>query len=75
MDLESEEWTTFTTRFGNYMYQVLPFGLYNGPADYQRFINNNFIDMLNLFVSIYLDDILIYSDTYEEHVKHLEVVL
>jgi len=67
--------TTFTTKFGNYKSNVLPFGLCNSPAYFQRYINSEFMDMLDRFVSIYIDDILIYSNTREEHEKHVRQVL
>ena len=72
---EDEELTTFMTRFGNFAYRVLPFGLCGGPASFQRFMNESFFDVLDNFVSIYLDDILIYSKTREEHTNHIRVVL
>jgi transposase InsO family protein len=75
MSPDDENLTTFATRLGNFKYQVMPFGLTNAPAYFQRFMNNKFMDMLDRFVSIYLDDILIYSDTREEHVEHIEQVL
>lgn len=75
MDPESEELTTFKTRFGAYKYRVLPFGLTNGPASWQRFMNDTFFQFLDDFCSVYLDDILIYSKTYEEHVEHVNKVL
>jgi len=75
MDPDSEELTTFKTRFGAYKYRVLPFGLTNGPASWQRFMNDTFFQFLDDFCSVYLDDILIYSKTYEEHVEHVNKVL
>ncbi|KAJ9361171.1 hypothetical protein DTO280E4_3918 [Paecilomyces variotii] len=50
-----------------YTYCVLPFGLTNGPATFQRYVNDLFFDLLDDYVSVYLDDILIYSDNEEEH--------
>jgi hypothetical protein len=73
---EGEEWkTAFRTRFGHYEYMVMPFGLTNAPATWQAFINNVLREHLDVFVVVYLDDILVYSRTYEEHVGHVRKVL
>jgi hypothetical protein len=64
---ESEELTTFQTRYGQYKYKVLPFGLTNGPATYQRYMNDVLFKYLDDFCTAYLDDILIYSENPEEH--------
>ena len=73
---EGEEWkTAFRTRWGLYEYQVMPFGLTNAPASFQKLINDTLREYLDDFVSAYLDDILIFSDTYEEHVRHVTQVL
>ncbi len=53
----------------------MPFGLSNSPSVFQAFINDVFRDMLNCWVIVYIDDILIYSDSYKDHVKHVRVVL
>jgi len=53
----------------------MPFGLTNVPADFQRFINETLAPFLDHFTSAYLDDILIYSDTMEEHTRHVHRVL
>jgi len=71
----AKNWTTFRTREGSYHYLVMPFGLCNGPSTYQRFINGIMMDILDDFVVVYIDDILIYSNTYEDHVKHVTEVL
>ena len=71
---DSEELTTFWTRFGAYKYKVLPFGLTNGLATYQRYMNDVLFDYLDDFYTAYLDNILIYSDNeleYEHHVKRV----
>lgn len=70
-----EDLTTFKTRFGLYKYLVLPFGLTNGPASFQRFINDALWEHLGEYVTAYLDDILIYSDNLKEHRKHVRSVL
>jgi hypothetical protein len=75
MHPNSEELTTFRTRFGAYKCKVLPFGLTNGPATYQRYINNVLFDYLNDFCTAYLDNILIYSDNKLEHKQHVKKVL
>lgn len=53
----------------------MPFGLTNSPPTFQHFINDCVREYLNIFCTAYLDDILIYSDTLEEHQEHVEKVL
>ncbi|KAE8206788.1 hypothetical protein CF327_g7489 [Tilletia walkeri] len=73
---EGEEWKTcFRTRYGSYEYLVMPFGLCNAPSSFQRFMNDIFRDMVDVFVVIYLDDILIFSKTAAEHEEHVKKVL
>jgi hypothetical protein len=75
MDPESEDYTSFRTRYGTYKCKVLPFGLCNGPATYQRYMNDVLIDYLDDFCMAYLDDILIYSEDPREHEEHVQKVL
>ena len=73
---QGDEWkTAFRTRQGLYEYLVMPFGLTNAPATFQAFIDNVLREYLDEFVLVYIDDILVYSDTYEEHVKQVRKVL
>ena len=75
MHPESEELTTFRTRYGAYKYKVLPFGLTNRPVTYQRYINDILFNYLDEFCTAYLDDILIYSDNLQEYKVHIKKVL
>lgn len=75
IDEESRDLTTFQTKFGAYRYKVMPFGVANGPATWQRLINQCLMEFLNEFCVAYLDDILIYSNTLEEHHAHVRRVL
>ena len=73
---KGDEWkTAFRTREGLYEYIVMPFGLTNAPATFQAFIDNVLKEYLDEFVLVYIDDILVYSDTFEEHVKQVRLVL
>ncbi|KAF6523243.1 hypothetical protein HZS61_011742, partial [Fusarium oxysporum f. sp. conglutinans] len=67
--------TAFRTRFGLYESLVMPFGLTGAPATFQRYINDALREHLDIFCTAYLDDILIYSRTREEHIEHLKMVL
>jgi len=68
--------TAFRTAVGLYEYKVLPMGLCNAPATFQRMVNTIFQDeLLEGFMKIYLDDILIHSTDIESHLRHLEKVL
>ncbi|GJP83917.1 hypothetical protein CLOP_g14018 [Closterium sp. NIES-67] len=66
--------TASRTRYGRYEYTVMPFGLTNTPLTFQLTMNGVFRDLLNKYVIIYFDDILIYSKAREEHLKDLEAV-
>jgi transposase InsO family protein len=72
---EDEVLTTFKTRFGAYKYKVLPFGLCNGPATFQHYMNDVLWEGLNEYLSVYMDDILVYSQSRAEHVIHVQRVL
>ena len=67
--------TAFKIPFGLFEYQTLCFGLANAPAAFQSVMNSIFRPYLNSFVMVYLDDILIFSKTPEEHERHLRLVL
>ncbi|GBG59915.1 hypothetical protein CBR_g66721 [Chara braunii] len=67
--------TAFRSRFGHYEFTVMPFGLTNAPATFQRTMNDIFRDILEQYVIVYLDDILVYSRTLKEHLRHLHDVL
>jgi Reverse transcriptase (RNA-dependent DNA polymerase)/Retroviral aspartyl protease len=73
---DGDEWkTAFRTRYGSFEWRVMPFGLSNAPAAFQRFMNDIFKDLLDVTVIVYLDDILIFSDDPKEHRKHVREVL
>ena len=67
--------TAFVTRYGSYEYTVMSFGLTNAPATFSRLMNYIFMEYLDKFVVVYLDDILVYSKNEEEHAEHLRLVL
>jgi Reverse transcriptase (RNA-dependent DNA polymerase)/RNase H-like domain found in reverse transcriptase/Integrase zinc binding domain/Chromo (CHRromatin Organisation MOdifier) domain/Integrase core domain/Retroviral aspartyl protease len=71
-----QEWkTAFRCRYGHFEYCVMPFGLTNAPASFQSLMNHTLHDMLDKTCVAFLDDILIYSNTLEEHKKHVKQVL
>ncbi len=73
---EGDEWkTAFSTTTGHYEYRVMPFRLVNSPSVFQVFISDVFRDMLNRWVIVYMDDILIYSDSLETHISYVRAVL
>ncbi|GBG73266.1 hypothetical protein CBR_g12985 [Chara braunii] len=72
---EDQHKTAFQTRYGLYEFVVMPFGLCNAPGTFQHAMNRIFHDYLDKFDFVYLDGILIFSRTIEEHVAHLDKVL
>ena len=67
--------TAFRSRYGHYEFTVMPFGLTSAPATCQTLMNNVLREFLDDFVRVYLDDIMIFSRTEEEHLRHVQLVL
>ncbi|WVZ85425.1 LOW QUALITY PROTEIN: hypothetical protein U9M48_032356 [Paspalum notatum var. saurae] len=67
--------TAFISRYGLYEYTVMSFGLTNAPAFFMYMMNSVFMEYLDKFVVIFIDDILVYSKTEEEHEEHLRLKL
>jgi len=67
--------TAFRTKYGHYEFKVLPFGLTNAPATFMTLMNSAFTGLIDKCVVVYLDDILIYSKSREDHITHLRSVL
>jgi len=67
--------TVFTTRYGLYEFTVMSFGLTNAPAYFMYLMNHVFMEYLDKFMVVFIDDILVYSKNEEEHEEHLRLVL
>ena len=67
--------TAFRTRYGSFEWLVVPEGLSNAPAAFQHFMNDIFADLLDICVTVYLDDILVYSDDITQHRAQVRDVL
>ena len=67
---KGDEWkTAFETRYVLYKYAVMPFGLTNAPSVFQRHLNNILSEKIDRGVVVYINDILIYTETEEQHIK------
>ncbi len=73
---EGDEWkTSFRTRYGQFEFLVMQFGLRNAPAAFQRMVNDLFHDLVDVYVVLYLDDIIIFSEDPTQHEAHVKEVL
>ncbi|MBW0490901.1 hypothetical protein O181_030616 [Austropuccinia psidii MF-1] len=70
-----EHLTAFRAKYGSYEYLVMTFCLTNAPASFQNLVNDIFADFLDIFAVVYLDDIMVFSSSEEEHVKPMSSVL
>jgi len=67
--------TEFRTRYGHYEYSMMPFGVTKAPGVFMEYMNRIFHPYLDQFVEVFIDDILVYSKSEEEHAEHLRIVL
>ena len=75
MTPKSEDLTTFHTQYSMFKYQVMPFSLTNSLSTFQQFMNDTFMDYLDVFLTAFMDDLLIYSSDLLEHEVHIKKVL
>jgi hypothetical protein len=67
--------TTFRCHYGHYEFFVMPFGLTNALTTFQSYMNHVFNKQLRKFLIIFFDDLLIYSRTWDDHLKHVDEIL
>jgi hypothetical protein len=67
--------TSFITKYGLYEFTIMSFGLMNAPAYFMHLMNNVYIDYLDMFIVVFIDDILVYTQNEQEHEEHLKKVL
>jgi len=75
MDPESSNKAAFITPSGTYAPLVMPFGLKNAPAAFQRSISHILREHIGKFCAVYIDDMIVYSGSFEEHLEHIQIVL
>ena len=75
MHPDSIQKTAFRTRYGHFEFLVLPFGLTNAPATFMHLMHQIFREQLDQFIIIFLDDILVYSRTMQDHIDHVRKTL
>jgi len=63
--------TSFTTMYGNYQLLVMPFGLCNAPATFQREMDRIFFPLIGVFMFVYIDDLIIFSKSFDEHINDI----
>ena len=67
--------TAFRTQRAQFEFIVMPFGVTNAPATFQRMMNSLFKEKSDDFILVYIDDILIFSRTLQEHIRHIRIAL
>ena len=72
---EDESKTAFRMRYGLFEFLIMPFRVTNAPAVFMDLMNHVFAPYLDQFIKVFIDDILIYFKTKEEHAEHLRIVL
>jgi hypothetical protein len=72
---KDQEKTTFTYSFGMFVYQIMPFGLCNAAATFQRCMLSVFSDMVECFLQIFMDDFSVYDNSFDDCLTNLEKVL
>ena len=73
--VEDIQKSAFRTRYGHYEYSLMSFGVTNAPGVFMEYMNRIFHEYLDKFVFVFIDDILIYSKSEEDHAEHLRIVL
>jgi len=73
--LEDEEKTTFTCLYGNFAFKIMPFGLCNAPATFQRCMMAIFSDMVEQIIEVFMDDFSVFGTSFDDYLAKLALVL